>query len=61
MFFLISLVLWILGEYILHMASLSNEGPMYHVAQEFTSVVQTRRRKLNIEDVHTAVQDGRHS
>lgn len=50
MFFLISLVLWMLGEYILHMASLSNEGPMYHVAQEFTSAIMTRREKLNIEE-----------
>jgi glycosyltransferase involved in cell wall biosynthesis len=52
MFFLISLVLWMLGEYILHVASLSNEGPLYHVAQEFTSVVMTRRQKLNIEEVN---------
>ncbi|BBO99928.1 glycosyltransferase [Sulfuriferula nivalis] len=51
MFFLISLVLWMLGEYILHMASLSNEGPMYHVAQEFTSAVITRREKLNVEEI----------
>lgn len=51
MFFLISLVLLVLGEYILHMASLSTEGPPYHVAQEFTSARLTRREKLNIEDV----------
>jgi hypothetical protein len=51
MFFLISLVLLVLGEYILHMASLSNEGPQYHVGQEFTSVRMTRREKLNIEEV----------
>lgn len=50
MFFLISLVLLVLGEYILNMASLSNEGPLYHVAQEFTSVRVTRREKLNIEE-----------
>lgn len=50
MFFLISLVLLILGEYILQMASLTNEGPRYHIAQEFTSAVMTRREKLNIED-----------
>lgn len=49
MFFLISLVLLVLGEYILQMASLSNEGPLYHVGQEFTSVRVTRREKLNIE------------
>ncbi|MEQ1531259.1 MAG: glycosyltransferase [Methylococcales bacterium] len=51
MFFLISLVLLVLGEYILHMASLSNEGPLYHVAQEFTSAHMTRHEKLNIEEV----------
>lgn len=50
MFFLISLVLLVLGEYILHMASLSNEGPGYHVGQEFTSARMTRREKLNIEE-----------
>ena len=49
MFFLISLVLLVLGEYILHVANVSNEGPLYHVAQEFTSAVMTRRDKLNIE------------
>lgn len=52
MFFLISLVLLVLGEYILHMASLTNEGPIYHVAQEFTSTRMTRREKLNIEEVN---------
>ncbi|HXA47704.1 MAG TPA: glycosyl transferase, partial [Burkholderiaceae bacterium] len=51
MFFLISVVLLVLGEYILHMASLSNEGPLYHVGQEFTSARMTRREKLNIEEV----------
>jgi glycosyltransferase involved in cell wall biosynthesis len=51
MFFLISLVLLILGEYILQMASLSNEGPMYYVGQEFTSARMLRREKLNIEEV----------
>lgn len=51
MFFLISLVLLVLGEYILHMVSLNNEGPLYHVGQEFTSARMTRREKLNIEDV----------
>lgn len=54
MFFLISLVLLVLGEYILHMASLSNEGPRYHVAQEFTSARMTRREKLNIEDISSS-------
>ena len=51
MFFLISLVLLVLGEYILQMVSLSNDGPLYHVGQEFTSARMTRREKLNIEEV----------
>ncbi|MNV77434.1 hypothetical protein D3C71_1708510 [compost metagenome] len=51
MFFLISLVLLVLGEYILNMASLSNEGPLYHVGQELTSARMTRLEKLNIEEV----------
>lgn len=50
MFFLISLVLLVLGEYILNMVSLQNEGPLYHVGQEFTSACMTRREKLNIEE-----------
>ena len=54
MFFLISLVLLVLCEYILQMASLSNEGPLYHVGQEFTSARMTRQEKLNIEDVSSS-------
>jgi len=50
MFFLISLVLLVLGEYILNMASFSNEGPLYHIGQEFTSARMTRLDKLNIEE-----------
>ncbi len=51
MFFLISLVLLVLGEYILHTATLSGEGPLYHIGREFTSTRMTVREKLNIEDV----------
>lgn len=62
MFFLISLVLLVIGEYILHIESLSNEGPLYHVGQEFTSARMTRREKLNIEDVSSsATSDSRNS
>lgn len=50
MFFLISLVLLVLGEYILSMASLSSEGPRVYVSQEFTSTRMTRREKLNVEE-----------
>lgn len=51
MFFLISLVLLILGEYILQMVSLNTGGAPYHIAQEFTSARIKRREKLNIEIV----------
>lgn len=50
MFFLISLVLLVLGEYIAAMVNLSNAGPPYHVAQEFTSARLTRQERLNVED-----------
>jgi len=51
MFFLISLVLLVLGEYILQMASLSGEGPQYHIAQELTSARMCRKERLNIKTV----------
>ncbi|HMN80423.1 MAG TPA: glycosyltransferase [Burkholderiaceae bacterium] len=54
MFLLLSLVLFVLGEYIVQMASLSNEGPLYHVGQEFTSAVMKHREKLNIEDTRAS-------
>ena len=50
MFFLMSIVLFVLGEYILQMVSLINEGPSYHIAHEFTSDRMTRHEKLNIEE-----------
>lgn len=49
MFFLISLVLFVLGEYILNMVIGSNDGPGYHIGQEFTSAIITRHSKLNLE------------
>lgn len=51
MFFLLSLVLLVLGEYILNIVSLQNEIPLYHVGQEFTSVKLNYHEKLNIEGV----------
>ncbi len=51
MFLLLSLVLLVMGEYLLQLSRLSNFGPSFHVAREFTSTVITRREKLNIEDV----------
>lgn len=50
MFFLVSLVLLILSEYIMYMVSLSSGGPTYHIAKEFTSTKITRQEKLNVED-----------
>lgn len=49
MFFLISLVLLVLGEYILRMTQFNSGGPAYHVGQELTSAQITRLNKLNIE------------
>ncbi len=53
MFFLISLVLYAVGEYILHVASVSSERPLYHIGQEFASVHIGYREKLNIEGQDT--------
>jgi hypothetical protein len=50
MFFLLSLMILVLGEYILHMASLSNEGPRWHIAREFSSAEFSRKRVLNVEE-----------
>ena len=58
MFLLISLVLLVLGEYILYMASLYNEGPQYHVGQEFTSAKMTRLEKLNLENIKPTEKQG---
>jgi len=51
MFFLISIVLLVLSEYILHVVNISNQGPPYHVGQEFTSERVTWQEKLNVEEV----------
>ena len=50
MFFLISLVLLVLSEYLLQITSVRNEGPLYHVKQEFTSDIINYREKLNVDD-----------
>lgn len=48
-FFLISLILLVLGKYVLQMRNLPNKGGFNHVNQEFTSVRVIRQKKLNIE------------
>jgi glycosyltransferase involved in cell wall biosynthesis len=53
MFFLISLVLLIIGEYLLQVTGGSSEGPGYYVGQEFTSARVKRFEKLNVEDSRT--------
>ncbi len=49
MFFLLSLVLMMLGEYVAHLVGTTGSGPPYHVGQEFTSMRLTRRDRLNVE------------
>lgn len=61
MFFLISLVLLVLSEYLLHMVSLTNEGPLYVVGQELTSARMTRREKLNVEEVGAQTSNSVHA
>ena len=58
MFFLISLTLLVLGEYVLQMASMSNEGPPYHVASEHLSERLTRRQRLNVSSPSAATREG---
>ena len=53
MFFLISLVLLILGEYILHMVQLATNAPSYYIANEYTSARITRHSRLNVEAIST--------
>lgn len=51
MFFLLSLAILFLGEYLLIMSPLSSQGPLYFIAQEFRSVHITGHQKLNVEEV----------
>lgn len=50
MFFLVSLVLLILSEYVLQVTRSSAKRPMYSVGREHTSPVVTRKQRLNVED-----------
>jgi len=60
MFFMISLVLLVFGEYMLHTASLSADGPAYHIGKETMSARITRKEKLNVEEVSASSQKVRH-
>jgi glycosyltransferase involved in cell wall biosynthesis len=49
MFFLISVVLWLLSEYLLLMFDRAARRNVYRIASEFSSNVQTRRARLNVD------------
>ena len=49
MFFLVSMVLLVLSEYVLEISRKSSSGPSYYIADEFTSTKLTRKHRLNIE------------
>jgi len=49
MFFLISLVLLVLSEYVLEISRKANAGPAYYIANELTSARLTRKERLNVE------------
>jgi hypothetical protein len=55
MFFLLSIVVFFLSEYLAHAMSLSLAGPPYYIASERTSAVITRRQKLNVEAAQMSV------
>jgi len=57
MFFMISLVLLVFGEYMLHTASLSTNSPLYHIGQEVASMRMTRREKLNVQEAEQSHHD----
>jgi hypothetical protein len=50
MFFLISVVLFFLGEYVLNIQSASAGSPRWHVGREFMSVTISRKTRLNVRD-----------
>lgn len=49
MFFMMSLVLWLLSEYMVLLTDAGGRRPRYHIAEELSSTVQTRRAQLNVE------------
>ena len=49
MYFMFSVVLLILSEYILEISRKSNAEPNYYISNEFTSAVMLSKKKLNVE------------
>jgi glycosyltransferase involved in cell wall biosynthesis len=58
MYFTLSIVLYIFGEYLLRVLSLSNSGPPFTIGQEFTSPKFTFREKLNIAEAGLTPAEG---
>jgi hypothetical protein len=50
MFFLISVVLLVLSEYVLEISRKAHSGPSYYIAAEYTSAKLLRKQRLNIEE-----------
>lgn len=48
MFLLVSLILLVLGEYVLQLTATLRSGTPWHIAKEFTSATVVRRRPLNV-------------
>ena len=57
MFFLISLVLFVLTEYLIQTIQLSTQGPAYFVVRESTSALLTHRHRLNVESQVTPTRE----
>ena len=49
MFFMLSVVLWLLSEYLVLVLDAGARRARYEIAEEFASNVQTRRARLNVE------------
>ncbi len=49
MFMMLSLVLWLLSEYLILLLNPGSRQASYEITQEFSSNVQTRRQQLNVE------------
>ena len=50
MFFLLSLVLFVMGEYVLNLPALGGANPRWHVAREFMSATISCKSRLNVEE-----------
>jgi hypothetical protein len=56
MFFLFSVVLFVLSEYMANTLTATRGGPPYHIVSERTSTMLTRQKKLNVETNTTATK-----